>query len=363
MNVKWAARVQDIFTVAKVLALIIIIVVGLYNMMFNGRVSSFENMFANTSTDVGSYAVAIYGGLFAYGGWNYLNFVTEELKDPYRNLPRAILISVPMVTVIYVLANIAYFAAMSPAELLASQAVAVTFGINLLGVMAFIMPISVALSTFGGVNGLLLTGSRLYFVGARMGHLPQSMAMNQRATKDADALLGVNVVDDVAWGRSLQAGGIPSRMLWPGVGVYRQEVSLSWMLWPGCILSLLYLLARDIGQLINYFSFVQWSATGAAIAGLLYLRYSQPDLPRPVKVNIALPIIFLIASIFLVIMGVVGAPWDTAIGIGIFLSGIPVYLLFVWWNKFPSSVTSAQNSSTIWLQKLFVMVSEEKKVL
>lgn len=61
------------------------------------------------------------------------------------------------------------------------------------------------------------------------------------------------------------------------------------------------------------------------------------------QVNIALPIIFLIASIFLVIMGVVGAPWDTAIGIGIFLSGIPVYLLFVWWNKFPSSVTSAQS--------------------
>uniref|UniRef100_A0A8C3YP54 Solute carrier family 7 member 8 n=1 Tax=Catagonus wagneri TaxID=51154 RepID=A0A8C3YP54_9CETA len=105
--------------------------------------------------DIGLIALAFLQGSFAYGGWNFLNYVTEELVDPYKNLPRAIFISIPLVTFVYVFANVAYVTAMSPQELLASNAVAVTFGEKLLGIMAWIMPISVALSTFGGVNGSL----------------------------------------------------------------------------------------------------------------------------------------------------------------------------------------------------------------
>uniref|UniRef100_A0A8D1MRC5 Solute carrier family 7 member 8 n=1 Tax=Sus scrofa TaxID=9823 RepID=A0A8D1MRC5_PIG len=114
--------------------------------------NAFENF---QEPDIGLIALAFLQGSFAYGGWNFLNYVTEELVDPYKNLPRAIFISIPLVTFVYVFANVAYVTAMSPQELLASNAVAVTFGEKLLGVMAWIMPISVALSTFGGVNGSL----------------------------------------------------------------------------------------------------------------------------------------------------------------------------------------------------------------
>ena len=79
----------------------------------------------NSDFSPGHLALSFYSGLFSYAGWNYLNFVTEELKEPNKNLPRAIYVSLPLVTGIYLLANIAYFAVLTPTEILSSNAVAV----------------------------------------------------------------------------------------------------------------------------------------------------------------------------------------------------------------------------------------------
>lgn len=90
-----------------------------------GNVENFSNPFENTETDPGKLSVAFYSGIFSYAGWNYLNFMTEELQNPYKNLPRAIYISLPLVTIIYVLANMSYLAVLSPAQMIASEAIAV----------------------------------------------------------------------------------------------------------------------------------------------------------------------------------------------------------------------------------------------
>ena len=78
----------------------------------------------NTETNVFNIALSFYSGLFAYNGWNYLNFVIEEMIDPVKDLPRAIAISCILVTVVYSLANIAFYTTLSPAEVLGSEAVA-----------------------------------------------------------------------------------------------------------------------------------------------------------------------------------------------------------------------------------------------
>merc|ERR1712071_726333 len=80
-NVEWSTRVQDIFTYAKLLALFVIICTGVYQ-LFNGHYEHFT--FENTQTDPLQLSLAFYSGLFAYNGWNYLNFIVEELENPVR---------------------------------------------------------------------------------------------------------------------------------------------------------------------------------------------------------------------------------------------------------------------------------------
>lgn len=82
ISTKLSMRVQDIFTAAKLTALIIIILAGLYKMT-TGDLEYFSNPWAG-KYDPASIGFAFYSGLFAFGGWNYLNFVTGELIDPYR---------------------------------------------------------------------------------------------------------------------------------------------------------------------------------------------------------------------------------------------------------------------------------------
>ncbi|KAK6174528.1 hypothetical protein SNE40_017786 [Patella caerulea] len=317
-SVKLATRVQDIFTFAKLFALFIIIITGLVKIAL-GETEYFQDAFQGTSTDVGSISLAFYSGLFAYAGWNFLNFVTEELIDPYVNLPRAIYISIPIVTIVYVMANIAYFSVVSPSAMIASNAVAVTFGERIHYVLRYIIPIFVALSTFGGVNGLLFTSGRLFFVGAREGHLPEIVSMIQ-----------------------IQKFSPLPAMLFTGT------------------MSVLMLISKDIYSLINYMSFVQWLSVGASIFGMLYLRRAKPNMDRPIVMPTIIPVAFLIVVVFLLIIPLYAAPKDTLMGVLIVCTGIPVYVIGIMWKKKPKIFTDLVNDLTKKSQKLFLVANEEQ---
>ncbi|KAG8455401.1 hypothetical protein GDO86_001553 [Hymenochirus boettgeri] len=316
-SVRWATRVQDMFTAGKLLALALIIIMGVVQIC-KGEYYWLEpkNAFENfQEPDIGLIALAFLQGSFAYGGWNFLNYVTEELVNPYQNLPRAIFISIPLVTFVYVFANIAYVTAMSPQELLASNAVAVTFGEKLLGVMAWIMPISVALSTFGGVNGSLFTSSRLFFAGAREGHLPSVLAMIhiKRCTP------------------------IPALLF-------------------TCLSTLLMLVTSDMYTLINYVGFINYLFYGVTVAGQIVLRWKKPDIPRPIKVNLIFPVIYLLFWAFLLVFSLWSEPVVCGIGLAIMLTGVPVYFLGVHWQNKPQCFNNFVDSMTRAGQKLCVVV-------
>lgn len=317
-NVKWATRVQDVFTGTKLLALIVIIIAGLYSLSAFGS-PNFEKPMSGSTTDPGYIALAFYSGLFSYSGWNYLNFVTEELKEPYKNLPRAIWISMPTVTIIYVLANVAYVAVLSQDELLSSNAVAVTFGEKMLGVMSWIMSVSVACSTFGALNGAIFASSRLFFVGARQGHLPKAIAL-------------INVK---------RFTPIPSLVFL-------------------CIITLVLLLIKDVYVLINYLSFVEGLFTTCSVTGLLWLRFRKPDLHRPIKVNIIFPIIFFIICLFLVTFPCYVSPWEVGVGVIFIVSGVPMYFIFIYWKNKPRWIVKASDTLNLVCARVFMCVLEEE---
>lgn len=82
-NVKWVTRVTDIFTAMKIAALLLIVAMGVWHLS-DGNTEYFDKPFKGSETSPGLISLAFYSGLFSYSGWNYLNFVTEELKDPYK---------------------------------------------------------------------------------------------------------------------------------------------------------------------------------------------------------------------------------------------------------------------------------------
>ncbi|XP_026340078.2 asc-type amino acid transporter 1 [Ursus arctos] len=316
-SVRWATRIQDIFTGGKLLALSLIIGVG-FVQIFQGH---FEELRPSNAFDfwmtpsVGHLALAFLQGSFAFSGWNFLNYVTEELVDPRKNLPRAIVISIPLVTSVYTFTNIAYFTAMSPQELLASNAVAVTFGEKLLGYFSWVMPVSVALSTFGGINGYLFTSSRLCFSGAREGHLPSLLAMiHVRRCTPIPALLVC------------------------------------------CGATAVIMLVGDTYTLINYVSFINYLCYGVTVLGLLVLRWRRPALHRPIKVNLLVPVAYLVFWAFLLVFSFISEPVVCGVGVTIVLTGVPVFFLGVFWRSKPKCVHRLTESVTRWGQELCFVV-------
>uniref|UniRef100_A0A4X2MC23 Uncharacterized protein n=1 Tax=Vombatus ursinus TaxID=29139 RepID=A0A4X2MC23_VOMUR len=225
-------------------------------------------------------------------------------------LTQAVVISIPLVTVLYILVNLSYMVVMSPSDIRGSSALAVTWGNQMLGGWAWLVPLSVALSTFGSVNGAFFSGSRVCYVAAREGHMPGilSMAHVQYLT--------------------------PSPAL-----TFTSAVALI-MIIPG-----------NFSSIVNFCSFILWMIHGSTISCLLYLKVKKEDLPRSYKVPIIIPIIVLLASIYLVLAPIIDQPQMEFLYVFLFmLSGIVVYFPIIYFRSQPRLLQEATAQLQLFLE-------------
>ncbi|CAF1284776.1 unnamed protein product [Rotaria sordida] len=254
-------------------------------------------------------SLAFYSGLWAYGGWSSLNSVTEELKNPKRNLWLSIVLALSSVIILYLLTNISYFTVMNKAELLSSDTVAMTWGEAVLGPVVRTLPILVSFSALGSATATIYCSSRYFMVGARYGYLPKifSCIQKQRLTP------------------------LPSIMLMT-------------------IISIIYCIPTNIEHLIDFVSFVAWVFFGLTFVATICCKFTKAEAYRAIKVPIPVIIFMILVSVYLIIAPVISSPnIGYLIALIIVLVGLIFYYLFVF-RKIQPNLMKKIN---IFLQEFF----------
>jgi amino acid transporter len=284
---------QNVSTVLKMLALIILSLGGTFNFL-TGR-SDFMAAgitWGKPSSGLGNYVLALFHSLWAYDGWNNLNFITPELKTPGKTLPRSISIAVPTVVILYLFTNISYYINLSIAEM-SSTGIVDIVGRKIFGsVGGTFISLCVAISTFGSANACIYTGGRLAQASAEQSFLPYSKFLKIENKEFRT----------------------PVRAL-----IFQ------------CIISIIFILSGQYNTLITLFSWMVWIFYALTVSGVIILRYRSPerDWNRIYKVPLILTIPFLLGCVILIIVPIFETPFSVLGGLLVALLAVPGYYVLI----------------------------------
>ncbi len=321
--------IQNIFTVTKTLALVALIIVGLcfgwrgydgaawtahwWNSWANGW--NPETVQAGTGT-FGALALvlllgrAMTGPLFAQSAWNNVTFTGSEIREPGRNLPRALLLGCASVVALYLLANLAYVVTLplasiqgAPQGRVASAALEKIFGTP----GAYAMAAAIMVSTFGCNNGLVLAGARVYYAMARDGLFFKSVARVNRRHVPAVALI--------------------AQGLWAAFLTLPRTVTTTTDATTGSVTATF---GNVYTQLLEYIVSADLIFYALMVGAVIVMRRRAPQLARPYRTwgYPVVPFIYITLALLLVCDLAYLAPLTSGIGYVLALTGIPVY--FIW---------------------------------
>ncbi|MEO8025831.1 MAG: amino acid permease [Bryobacteraceae bacterium] len=298
LSVAFGGRVQFVLTLAKCLGLGMI-VVGAFFFADTGSPSHFTAPPEFRWTGFQAFGAAMLAALWAFDGWCFMPMAAGEVKDPGRNVPRALILGVFSVWVLYSLANLAYFWALPFSEIVSANStlfrdalpVAAKTAQTFLGVKGpAIVSAIFMISAAGALNGVLLSIARVPFAMARDGLLPAKL------------------------------GEIHPKSRVPVVSIAAVAV------W-----SALLALSGTYDQLTDMTIFAEWIFYALAVSIVFRLRRTLPDAPRPYRTfgYPVTPAIFFCGAAFLVGNTIVTRPLESAVGLALIATGLPVY----WWYR------------------------------
>ncbi|MEO8587698.1 MAG: amino acid permease, partial [Acidobacteriota bacterium] len=294
-SVENGARLQNVFTTAKVLSL-----VGLLSVCFLaggqlGNVSWALPAAGDLKIPLlWAFAVATVGSLFSADAWNNVTFLGEEVRDAERNVPKALVYGTGLVTLLYVLANIGYLNALplsgiagAPEDRVATAAIGAVAGSAEAGTPAIIMACIILVSTFGCLNGLILSGSRVLYAMSRDGlFLPAFQELAPRTMIPVNALV--------------------AQFLWSAV----------------------LCLSGTYGDLLDYVITTVLVFYIATIVGRWKLARTIPALAPRSFLDRLVPVLYVVATGYVTIALALYKPYYTVPGLVIVALGVPAFYLF-----------------------------------
>ncbi|WP_245800996.1 APC family permease [Sphingobacterium nematocida] len=295
--------VQSFFTVSKIVALVALVLGGAFligNNHFAANISygwsSFQNINQSDWTEIsgtvlmGGIAAAMVGSIFSSVAWENVTFISGEIKNAQRNVVRSMIIGTSLVMLLYLFCNYIYLAALTRDEIAfaANDRVAVAAAEKLLGhTGTYVMAVLVMISTFGCVNGLILSGARVFQTMAKDGLFFKGLIANNKYQ-------------------------VPEKSLWMQ-GVWASLLCLS----------------GQYGNLLDMVSFVIVIFYMITVFGVIYQRWKRPDIERPYKTFLypITPILYLLIGTAFCVLLILFKPQYTWPGFILIVLGLPVYYM------------------------------------
>lgn len=292
-GIKYGVITQNIFTITKVVSMAGLIVAALlFGFKFGTIHTNFTMPIHWGFETINIIAVAIVGALFASITWNNITFIAGEVKHPQKNIPRALIYGVILVVSLYLLMNIVYLGVLSlneiqtaPQDIVAAKTMESIFG----NIGKYIIALIIMISAFGCANGMILTGSRVYYKMAKDRAFFRPLAVINRHTK------------------------VPVNSLW-----------------AQCIWICILILWGSYTELLDFVIYASLIFYIIVTAGVFVYRKKFPHKNKSFRINNFFPITFLILATYIVICLSIYKPLYTIPGLFITIAGIPVFYI---WKK------------------------------
>lgn len=290
LGAKAGGILQSVTTVAKLIPLFLIVIFGF---LHEGDVQlSLVPFSPENSSVITSLGAGVLSAMFAYDGWIHVGNIAGEMKNPKKDLPKAIVLGLTGVMIVYLLINVAYLTVMPASSIAATQTPASDIANIIFGNFGSkLVTIGILVSVFGTINGYTMTGMRI----------PYSMALN-------------NELPFSNWFRKLSKNKVPING-----GILT------------IIISIIMIFSGQFNQLTDMLIFVIWFFYILIFIAVFIMRKKKPNLERPYKVPFSpfIPMIAILGGLYILVSTLITQPLNAALGICLTLIGFPIY----WYKK------------------------------